>query len=623
MDQIRMVSEGLTSDEANSLHQEHSRSTIAIDGLNFIWRNIRFIVSTALACALLSYLVLSTLPRYYVATNTVVLERKDTRPFESDEQLKSQDRDRSAAETEMDFITSRQVMGRVVDKLELMKNASFSGESRAKDKQSPGFLALAGKYAASTYDYIASQINLGTSDESIEDTAEVDGQNRDRIISSLISQTSVTRGGESLAVRISVVNPNPRLAAKLANTVANEYVLASMDVKRKYSEQAAEYLKERGVQPFLTALRNEEVKLQQNRAELAAQFGANHPQIQAVDARIDTVRSIIIAEMGRITEDLNNEAERPSARIVSLAEVPTTPSYPRTNVIVSSVFLGSGILSIIGLLVVEGMRNTVRSAEQVIRMLRLPNLAYVPELRHRRFGPGLAALKETIKRPHSQYSESMRTLYLGCRMMNSVRPRQVIMVTSCMPGDGKSVISLGLAATAAADGRKTALVFMGPQDGQKPGNMDLPKPDFSPNQFFEGQCSVKSIVSSAPDLPDLNIIELEEKPFGPSSMLSSDSLSLLVQELRKEFDFIVFDTPPLLSVDDANWLAPLIDGVILTVAWGRTTENELWEAASSLRLNRSPLFGTVINRLEPRKQARFGLSGAVKYSKKATVFYRE
>ncbi len=622
MDQLRIASEGLTNEEANSLQQDHSRSAIAIDGLNFVWRNFRFIFGTSLLCALVAFLVVNTQPRYFVATNTVVLERKDSRPFESDEQLKSQDRDRSAAETEMDFITSRQVMGRVVDSLELTSNQDFNRS--LKDPDSSGsYFGLLGRYAQIVWSYIQSPHGAPVAQKPLEDPEEVAAGIRDQAITMLISQTSVTRGGESLAVRISVVNTSAKLAAKLANTIAKQYVLASMDVKREYGIKAAQYLKERGSQPFLTALRNEEVKLQQNRAELSAQFGDNHPQIQAVDARIETVQSILAAEMGRITEDLNNEADRPSARVVSDAEVPVRPSYPRTNVIVPSAFLGSGILAIIGLLVAEGMRNTVRSSEQVVRMLRLPNLSYVPALRRRRSASRLEPLKEIIKYPQSEFSEAMRTLYLGCRMMNSVRPRQVVMVTSCMPGDGKTSVSIGLAATAAADDRKTALVDLDFHNFRIYDNIGMKSPEFTLKDFLVGKCSLDSIVRSSPDLPGLDIVGLDERPFGPSSLLTSDSLSHLVQELRKNYDFVVFDTPPILSVDDANWLAPLIDGVILTVAWGKTTEHELWESASSLRLNRAPLFGTVINRIDPHKQARFGLSGVSKFSRKAQATYRD
>lgn len=620
MEHVRINQSRLSASEFASLQREQSHAAGAIDGLNFVWRNLKLIIGIALASAVLAMLVTQYLPRYYVAVSTVVLERKENRPFESDAQLRSQDRDRSAAETEMDIITSRLVMGRVADSLELVKNPAFNKYLRDEQQGSANLVEAISENIMRMLSYV--QLALGGEFENEDkkpQSVEEDVQ-RDEVISTLISHTTVSREGESLAVRISVANGNAKMAAKLADTVAKEYLVVSMETKRQFADKAMQFLKERGSQPFLTALRNEELKLQQSRAELAAQFGVNHPQIKAVDARIATVKRIIELELSGISEDLNNEAERPSARIVSSAEVPTQPAYPRTKVIVSVAFLGSALLSILGLLVLEGMRTAIRSGDQVMQLLSLPNLAYVPVFRSVRQAAKLNPLQEIIKHPQSGFSEAMRMLYLGCRLPNSDRVRQAVMVTSCLPGEGKTAISIGLAATAAADGLRTALVDLDLHNFRIYGNMGLQASEFTLEQFLVGECDLKSIVQTSPDLPLLSVVGLNQRPFGPSSLLNSERLAHLVKELRGNFDMIVFDTPPVLSVDDANWLAPMVDGAIVTIAWGKTTVNELWEAASSLRLNQAPVFGTVINRVDPRAHARFGLSGALKYDKRSRAY---
>ena len=109
----------LTATEFAALQRNDVRSIGLIDGLMLLQR-YRWLIGISVAiCTLLAVIVTYSLPRVYVAVSTVVLERKESRPFESDAQLKSQDRDQSGAETEMDIMTSRLVAGHVVDALDL------------------------------------------------------------------------------------------------------------------------------------------------------------------------------------------------------------------------------------------------------------------------------------------------------------------------------------------------------------------------------------------------------------------------------------------------------------------------------------------------------------------------
>lgn len=90
---------------------------------------------------------------------------------------------------------------------------------------------------------------------------------------------------------------------------------------------------------------------------------------------------------------------------------------------------------------------------------------------------------------------------------------------------------------------------------------------------------MSDIISHSPDLQGLRAISSPQQPFDPSAFLSSDRLRQLIAVLRTEFDFNVIDTPLVLSVDDANWLAPLVDAVILVLIWGSTKESVVWDAA--------------------------------------------
>lgn len=571
----------LTAAEFAALQRSDVRSIGFIDGLMLLQRHKWLIGFTVAICTLLAVIVTHSLPRIYVASSTVVLERKDSRPFEIEAQLKSQDRDRSGTETEMDIMTSRLVAGHVVDALNLVEDPAFN------------------KY-------------FGTMKQSSGGVIANNDLQRDAAISTLISQLSVSRKGESLAISIRIANANPNMAAKIADSIADTYVEVSMEFKRQFASKALQFLKERGSNPLLAALRTEDAKLRQTRAELAAKLGENHPEIRAIEAKIDQVRVMISGEFTRMSEDLDNETERPSARVLSRAQIPTEPTYPKSNMIILGAFAGSALLSIIMALVSEGLGTAIRNGEQTMQLLQLPNLAYVPIVPKSWRGPQLDPVQEILKRPQSGFAVSTRSLYLACRLPNSDRPHQVIMLLSCLPGEGKTRLSIGLAAAAAADGRKTALVDLDRRNSKILKMLKLGAASQSLDSFLSGECRLSDVACQSPDIQGLSVIALAQRPLDPSVLLNSDRLRQLVEVLRTKFDFIVIDTPPVLSADDANWLAPLVDAAILVLTWGSTKEGEVWDAASSLRLHQAPLIGTVINEVDPRLQSRFGLGKVVR-----------
>jgi Mrp family chromosome partitioning ATPase len=86
---------------------------------------------------------------------------------------------------------------------------------------------------------------------------------------------------------------------------------------------------------------------------------------------------------------------------------------------------------------------------------------------------------------------------------------------------------------------------------------------------------------------------------------------LLATIRNRGYEFIVLHTPPVLSAGDASWLAPFVDGVILTATWGKTRETHLADAASQLRMNRAVLIGTVIDQVNVGKHVSRGYGGFV------------
>ena len=200
----------------------------------------------------------------------------------------------------------------------------------------------------------------------------------------------MARNGESLAVRIDVWSQDPKVAETIANAIATMYVESSLEVKqdeRVADKQraittggAVSFLRQSITQPLLQTLRSEEARLEQERAELAANLGENHPKILNKDSQIATVRKMTSDEVRRILSDLEVESLKPSARIVSLAEVPNSPSFPVPGIMIPAAFAGSTLLAFLLALILDAADTRIRSGRQTLQLLQIPNLGYLPEM---------------------------------------------------------------------------------------------------------------------------------------------------------------------------------------------------------------------------------------------------
>jgi uncharacterized protein involved in exopolysaccharide biosynthesis/Mrp family chromosome partitioning ATPase len=562
-----------------TVERNDSRLIGVVDAWMLLRRHLLLICLIVGISTIIAVVATSFMQKIYVASSIVVLDRKDSRPFEIAIQLQTQDRDKSGTETEMDIMSSRLVAGYVVDSLMLLQDPDYNKHDQE---------VKSGKASADDIDMW-----------------------RNQVITTLLSQVSISRKGDSLAIIIEVENKRPDMAAKIADSIADNYINVSMDFKRRFAIDAKQSLRDRGTNPLLTSIINNQAELQQNRAELAAKLGSNHPQIIAIDAKLKKLDSIISDQFDHMSQDLNTEAERPSARLLSRADVPTVPSFPRSNLIISAAFAGSILLSIVTALVIEGMDSSIRNGEQARQLLQLPNLTYVPMKSRYAWRSRLNPIQEVATQRHEGFAIAMRSLYLACRLPNSDQIQQVVMLTSCQNRRDGSRPAIGLAATASADGKKAILLDLDRNDISILRTLKIDSYPLPIEDLVLGSNNISDAICNPPDSPGLSMMGSRKTLTIEEFQLNSNRLKSLIAKLRKEYDFIVIHTAPVLNVDDANWLAPLVDAAILSISWGKTKEVELWDAAYSLRLNHVPLIGTIIDGVDKRLQSRYGLGNAV------------
>ncbi len=295
-------------------------------------------------------------------------------------------------------------------------------------------------------------------------------------------------------------------------------------------------------------------------------------------------------------------------RIIDAARVPTSPSEPNIPRNLSFALV-LGVISGVGLaFLLENMDNTVRTPEQAQAISGLPSLGMIPlgskSANHGATGKRLAltASKEvvetvTLVRPQSQMAESYRALRTSLLLSNLGAPPKVIMVTSARPQEGKTTTSINSAIVLAQKGVRVLLVDadlrrpsihktlgMGPRSGL--------------SNVLTGSATVQQTIATSPILPNLFIMPAGTPPPNPAELLASSHMKDLLAELREQFDHIVIDTPPTLSVTDAVVLSPRADATILVIRSGQTTKQALRRARDILMQVNAHVAGVLLNAVD-------------------------
>ncbi len=353
--------------------------------------------------------------------------------------------------------------------------------------------------------------------------------------------------------------------------------------------------------------------------------------------------------------------------IVALAQVPPPdyPSSPRILLILAAALTVGLLLGVALTILVELTDNKVRSVEGMERMLGIPLIAVLPMFERaggarprgvelaiegamRLLGKppsresvggsppgspkGPSRLAALDKQP-STFAEGLRSLRTALLLSRSGRPPQVVLVTSCLEGEGKTTLALNLAALLAQGGSRVLLVdadlrkptlctwFGGKPDesaGGKSGPVSM-QPTSSSGQARAGDiydfpfdprsgqtsglgvalasAGVPTVRRPLESMPNFAVLCGAETPPFPSELLSSARMRSLLEQWKADYDFIVLDSPPVLPVTDAVLLSQISDATLLVARHGKTTLQALKRSAEALRRQHPghAALGTVLN----------------------------
>lgn len=291
---------------------------------------------------------------------------------------------------------------------------------------------------------------------------------------------------------------------------------------------------------------------------------------------------------------ISSTIESQNARLVDPAVPSSEDGYvsPKIPLNLGIGFVGGLGLGLAFAFFVAFIDDRVKSSFDIESVVGLPLIGIIPQIKKME-QPDKAQI--AINNADRQVAEAFLTLHSSLRLKDESKNAQCILVTSTMPGEGKSFTTTNLALTFAAHGERVAIV-----------DCDLRKPNIHKSFRLENRKGVIDICAGAATIddvvirnvhPNLDIIPTGGRAKNPTQILNGKNFEALIADLRKRYDRIFFDTPPLAAVSDALIVLPLVDGSIFTIFFNKVRRKAAQFSAKKLLETNVPVFGAVLNGL--------------------------
>ncbi|MCW2163568.1 capsular exopolysaccharide family [Microbacterium hydrothermale] len=281
------------------------------------------------------------------------------------------------------------------------------------------------------------------------------------------------------------------------------------------------------------------------------------------------------------------------------ARLPTAPSSPNVKLDISIGALVGAVAGVVFALVRRAFDRRIRSASDITGTITASVVGILPVDKDLASGRAVFSFDDIRDgRGSFAHKEAMRELRTNLQYVDVDRPARVMVITSPLPGDGKSTTAANLAVSIAATGQAVILVDA---DLRRPvlGGMFGFSDDVGLSDVLAGRAQIEQVAHQVDENGSLFVVAAGRTPPNPSEMVGSQRMQALVRKLAEDLVVIV-DSPPTLAVADAAVIASWADGAVLVVTAGRTTDDMLSRAAENIGKTRGHLLGVVLNRVPLR-----------------------
>jgi len=305
-------------------------------------------------------------------------------------------------------------------------------------------------------------------------------------------------------------------------------------------------------------------------------------------------------------------------RIVEHAIAPSDPYKPKTKLIVIISLVFGFIFSTLLAYLLEYLNNTLKDGEEVEQKLGLPLLGSLPKIKignkeeHKPFWM-------FIKEPKSQFAESVRTIRTGIMLSGLDTPHKVLVVTSSVPGEGKTTLATNQALALGqmaktllidADMRRPSIAKLFKLSSEAPGLSEL---------VARRQTLDECIHHISEEEGGIDVISSGKVPPNPLELLSSGRFNKVLEHLAQDYEYIIIDTTPTMLVSDALVLAKHASGVLYIVKANVTPYQVVREGLKRLRQVKVPVHNIILNHVDTRKPSKYYYYG--KYGRSYKGYY--
>jgi capsular exopolysaccharide synthesis family protein len=649
-----------------------------------LWRRRILLVAAAVAGLALGVLAGELqVPRYQARTLLQVMPPNPTSLNVTDALVSTGNpvRDRQFFNTQLNVLHSREIAGRVVDKLKLKDQATFAGAA-----------------------------------------------DRDAVVGMFLTTVAVEPIPETYVVEVKISHNDPKDAALWANTLADVYMDYSIEGQIEAAKRAYKWVNERlsetqagmqqaqdklmksyqgqdlfvpegsvsAITTSITKLTEDHIQAQARRIELEAQLGEfqearrrgrgtdaipqvagdqgvseingriqalnvdlarlrekykeGHPEVQKVQVQMQQLRKDKDARVAQIEEGLRaeyrqlqrKEAELKAAiddhkgraadqsvkmteldslkkqadsaaglysvllqklnetniaasiqnnnvRLLDRAVVPTRPVWPRKRQIALVGLLGGLLLGAGFVLLRDALDNTLKDADDVERHLHLELLASIP-----RYGKDDSTLA-------TEAYQNLRTALLFSRRGDD---GQVVLVTGTAPGEGKTTTLLNVAKLLAVSGESVVVVDCDLRRANLHLRLNVPRePGFT--DFFVKAMDISRLVRPT-RIQNLSVVTAGPLPPNPPALLARPELGAALVELKRQYRWVLVDSPPVAAVTDALLLAQRADATLLVVQQNKVDRAMVKRALVALRKVTPSVIGAVLNAVDVKTKGYYG-----------------
>lgn len=199
--------------------------------------------------------------------------------------------------------------------------------------------------------------------------------------------------------------------------------------------------------------------------------------------------------------------------------------------------------------------------------------------------------------PTSIVSEEFRSIRTNIQFSMVDKKIQTLLVTSAIAESGKTTVAVNLAAAFAAEGTRVLVVET---DMRKPRIHKIFKSEKSQgiaNLITNRDLLLEDVVQQS-SIKNLSFLTCGPIPPNPSELLNSNRMTELIEEMKQQYDLVVFDSPPVLAVTDAQILSSKVDGTLFVIPEGEVKKEEVHDAAERLKKVNANVLGTIMNKVE-------------------------